>query len=321
MNDNLEYYEDIFNKIIDLKISENEIKDFLLELNEKNLPQNAFIGASKVLKAKMKSIDLPFPVIDVCGTGGDKLNTLNISTAVCFVLAGAGVKVAKHGNKAVSSNSGSADIFSELGIEFDDNEEKIKSNLEKNNLSFLFAPYFHAALKNIAGIRKSLGQPTIFNFLGPILNPTNTDTQLIGVSRKDVMPKMLETIKFFNPNAKIYMVHGFDGMDEATITNNSYLLKLENGEISQEEIINPENYGLKKVKLDEIAGQDPKYNAVKLLELLDGKKSPYQDIVCLNASLALKLTNKASSIEEGIKLAQEVIDKKLAKNILQHFSS
>lgn len=299
-------YEELFNQIIDLKIPEEQVKDLLLEINELNIPLPALIGSVATLKKRMKKISVPFEVIDVCGTGGDCLNTLNVSTAVCFILAKLGVKVAKHGNRSISSKSGSADIFSELGIEFDDSEEKIINSLKEKNLSFLFAPYFHQSLKNLAEIRKSLGVPTIFNFLGPLLNPTNTNTQLIGVSRHELMVKMLETAKFFNSKAKIYMVHGFDGMDEITITDNSYLVKLEDGKIFEEEIINPEDYGIKKVSLKEIEGQDPKYNAKKLKELLNGEKSPYFDIVSLNAAFALKLVGKTSNINDALELIKNV---------------
>ena len=295
-------YEELFDQIIDLKIPEEQIKDILLEINALNIPLEAFIGSISALKKKMKKVNVPFNVIDVCGTGGDCLNTLNVSTAVCFVLASLGVKVAKHGNKGVSSKSGSADIFTELGVEFDDSQEKIIKSLEEKNLSFLFAPYFHGALKNVSTIRKSLGIPTIFNFLGPLLNPTNTNTQLIGVSRHDLMIKMLEAAKFFNEKSKIYMVHGFDGMDEITITDNSYLIRLEDGKIHDEEIINPQDYGINKVSLKEIEGQGPKYNASKLKGLLSGEKSPYFDIVALNAAFALKLTNKVNNIDEALDL-------------------
>jgi len=298
-------YEELFDQIIDLKIPEEQIKDLLLEINELNIPLEAFIGSISALKKRMKKVKVPFNVIDVCGTGGDGLNTLNVSTAVCFVLASLGVKVAKHGNKGVSSKSGSADIFTELGIEFDDSEEKIIKSLETKNLSFLFAPYFHGALKNVGNIRKSLAIPTIFNFLGPLLNPTNTNTQLIGVSRHDLMIKMLETAKFFNEKAKIYMVHGFDGMDEITITDNSYLIRLEDGKIHDEEIINPQNYGINKVSLKEIEGQEPKYNASKLKELLAGERSPYLDIVSINAAFALKLSGRVNCIDEGLKLIKQ----------------
>ncbi|MDX2082824.1 MAG: anthranilate phosphoribosyltransferase [Rickettsiales bacterium] len=308
-------FEEIFSQIIELKFSENEIKKILLDLNQANLPQNAFIGAISALKKSMKIISAPQNAIDVCGTGGDKLKTLNVSTAVCFVVAGAKIPVAKHGNKAISSNSGSADIFLELGIKFSENISEIEKNLREKNLCFLFAPLFYPALKNISEIRKSIGVPTIFNFLGPLLNPANTRFQLIGTSKKDVMKKMLSTKK--ETAEKIYLIHGFDGMDEITLTDNSYLMRLENGKIFDEEIIDPTQFGFKKIGLEALQGKDAKYNAQKLIALLEGEKSAYRDIVILNSAFAFKLVEKVKNIEEGIDLAAEVIDYGLAKKVLQ----
>jgi anthranilate phosphoribosyltransferase len=311
-----EQFEEIFDAIIDVKISEEEIRKILLQLNELVLPQNAFVGAVSVLKKRMKKISAPKGAIDVCGTGGDKLGTLNVSTAVCFVVASGGVVVAKHGNKAMSSNSGSADIFAQLGIKISSDLDEIERNLCEKNLCFLFAPFFHDALKNVAPIRKSLGVPTIFNFLGPLLNPANTNLQLIGVSRHDVMKKMANVLIAQNIQ-KAYIVHGFDGMDEVSLCSDSYLLRCENGQIYSEEIINPEKFGLKKVPLTELKGSDPKFNAEKLLEMLDGKKSAYRDIVILNSAFAFKLAEKVEKIEDGIDLARKLIDDGSAKKILE----
>ena len=314
MNLTSKNYEEIFDQIIDLKIDNTEIKKFLLDLNQKNLPENAFIGAVSALRKRMKKISAPKNAIDVCGTGGDKLNTLNISTAVCFVVAAAGVAVAKHGNKAISSQSGSADIFFELGIKISSEIPEIEKNLREKNLCFLFAPFFHEALKNVAEIRKSLAIPTIFNFLGPLLNPANTSFQLIGTSKKDVMKKMLAA----QQNAKkIYIVHGFDGMDEISLCTDSYLLRLENGKIFDEEIINPQKLGFKKIGLEALKGKDPKHNAEKLIALLQGEKSAYRDIVILNSAFALKLANKVKTIEEGVELAKSVLDNGKAAKILE----
>jgi anthranilate phosphoribosyltransferase len=314
MNLTSKNYEEIFDQIIDLKIDDSEIKKFLLDLNEKNLPENAFIGAVSALRKRMKKISAPQNAIDVCGTGGDKLNTLNISTAVCFVVAAAGVPVAKHGNKAISSNSGSADIFFELGIKISSEIPEIEKNLRERNLCFLFAPFFHEALKNVSEIRKSLAIPTIFNFLGPLLNPANTSFQLIGTAKKDVMKKMLAA----QQNAKkIYIVHGFDGMDEISLCTDSYLLRLENGKIFDEEIINPQKFGFKKIELEALKGKDPKHNAQKLIALLEGEKSAYRDIVILNSAFALKLANKVETIEEGIELAKSMLEDGKAAKILE----
>ena len=310
-------YEKIFNEIIDGKIAAKDVKKFLLELNQQNLPSQAFIGATTALKQRMKKISAPKNSIDVCGTGGDSLGTLNISTAVCFVVAAAGIPVAKHGNKAISSSSGSADIFLELGVKFSSEISEIEKNLAEKKLCFLFAPYFHEALKNVAEIRKSLGVPTSFNFLGPLLNPANTSFQLIGTAKKYVMKKMAEVLAQDVKNSA-YIVHGLDGMDEISLCADSLLLRVENGKIFEEEIINPEKFGLKKVPLSALFGATPKHNAQKLLALLDGEKSAYFDIVTLNSAFAFKLAGKVEKIEDGLELAKSMISSGAAKKVLQN---
>lgn len=306
----------IFDQIIDGKIEDNEIKKFLLELNDATLPTNSFLGAVTSLKKKMITIPNQEDCIDVCGTGGDKLNTLNISTAVAFVVAGAGIKVAKHGNRAVSSKSGSADIFSELGIKFETEIVKINNSLAAYNLCFLFAPHFHPILKNLAEIRKSLGVPTIFNFLGPLLNPTNPRRQMIGTSRLDSMPKLASVIAQ-NQQSKAFIVSGFDGMDEISLSAKSHFLLCENGEIGNLQEIDPRDFGFGLTDLKELRGGDAKYNAAKLVALLDGEKSAYRDIVVLNSAFAIHLAGLAASIVEGILLAKNSIDSGKAKAVLE----
>lgn len=319
-NFSAQQFEEIFDHIVDAKINEDSIKAFLLDLNSENLPTNAFLGAVASLRKRMKQVSAPANSIDVCGTGGDRLNTLNISTAVCFVVAAAGIPVAKHGNKAMSSLSGSADIFSELGVKILSDEKEIEKNLTEKKLCFLFAPFFHGALKNVANVRKNLGVPTIFNFLGPLLNPANTRLQLIGTSRHDVIPKMASVVAQ-NPQAKAYIVHGLDGMDEISLCTNSHLVRVENGKIFEEEIINPENLGFKKVTLEALRGADPKHNAHKLIAFLEGEKSAYRDIVVLNAAYALHLAGKSENIEICVELAQSAIDSGAALKILKDLQS
>lgn len=306
-------YEEIFTQIIDAKISAQESKKILLEMNQGNFSCEIFLAAMNVLKARMKKINAPVGAIDVCGTGGDKLNTLNVSTAVCFVVAACGVVVAKHGNKAISSKSGSADIFHELGIKIQEDAAQIEKTLREKKLCFLYAPFFHESLKNLAQIRKEIaleyGVPTIFNYLGPLLNPANTKLQMIGVSRRDIMIPMAQALQK-SGSKKVYLVHGFDGMDEITICDNSYLIRLENDKIFDEEVIDPTNYGFKKVAIDEIKGGDVKYNAQKLRELLSGKDSAYKEIVILNSAFALKLAGRVNDVQEGARMARSVIDSK-----------
>jgi anthranilate phosphoribosyltransferase len=337
-------FETIFSDIIDQKISADKTKEILISLNKIGYSKESFIGAVTALKKRMVKIKAPKNAIDVCGTGGDKLNTLNISTAVCFVVAAAGVPVAKHGNKAVSSMSGSADIFSELGIKTSSDVAEIEKTLVEKNLCFLFAPFFHSSLKNLAQIRKDFAeefmQPTIFNYLGPLLNPANTRFQLIGTSRKDSMKNMLEVaasdgilkqvqdddegrtgdnvgIIGEKKSKSIYIVHGFDGMDEVTLCDDSYLFRFENGKFSEEEIINPEKFGFKKVGIEALKGGNASHNAQKLITLLEGEKSAYHDIVVLNAAFALKVAGKVIKVEEGIELAKAMIYNGLAFDVLQ----
>lgn len=300
-------FENIFDQIFENKIDNNSIKDFLLEINAQNLPINSLFGAVNSLKKRMIKIPHHEDALDVCGTGGDKLKTLNISTAVAIILACGGIKIAKHGNRAVSSASGSADIFTHLGIAFDDNIKNIDNNLRQNNLCFLFAPFFHPTLKNVAEIRKSIIEPTIFNYIGPLLNPANPRKQIIGTSRHDVMRKIAEVLLKNNPAGSFYIVHGFDGMDEITISDNSYLLKVSQQKIHEIKIINPENYGINKCKIDEIIGGNPEYNSQKMLELFAGKTSKYLDIVALNCAFALQLIDKFQNINDGIIFSQNLM--------------
>lgn len=303
----IQQFENIFDQIFDNKIDNDSIKDFLLEINSHNLPINSLFGAVNSLKRRMIKIPHHQDALDVCGTGGDKLKTLNISTAVAFILACGGVKIAKHGNRAVSSTSGSADIFTHLGIAFDDDLKNIDNNLRQHNLSFLFAPFFHPALKNVAEIRKSINQPTIFNYIGPLLNPANPRKQIIGTSNYDIMHKIAEVLIKNNPAGSFYIVHGFDGMDEITLSDNSYLLKISHQKINEMEIINPENYGINKCQIDEIIGGNPEYNSQKMLELFAGKTSKYLDIVVLNCAFALQLINKFHNINDGIIFSRNLI--------------
>ncbi len=309
-------YKTIFDHIVDNKLDESQIKEFLLNLNKINFPANAFLGAIQSFRPRCKIINAPQNTLDVCGTGGDGLNTLNISTAVSLVVAACGVAVAKHGNRAISSKSGSADVLAELGVDITASQSDIESSLKQNNLCFMFAPLYHPAFKNIAKIRSDLAVPTIFNFLGPLLNPANSKYQLIGTAKKETMLPMLQALKA-SGSKKVFIVHGLDGMDEVTISDNSLISKLENGKITDSQIINPEDYNIKKVPLELIKGGSAAYNAAKISALLDGEDSPYQHIVLLNSALALMVADKVNNIRSGMELAKKAIDNGLAKQLLQ----
>jgi len=296
-------------------LSEEQIVEFLLAVNAANMPTNSFVGAAAALQKRMIKIELEIPastiLVDVCGTGGDNLGTLNISTAVAFVLASCGVKIAKHGNRAISSRSGSADIFSELKIGFESDSCRISNLLISHNLCFLFAPIFHQSLKNLAPIRKKLAVPTIFNFLGPVLNPLNAKMQLIGTSKPDSMNKIANVFAA-NPNKTAYIVSGCDGMDEITLTGFTELVICKDGKIEQQPKIKPQEFGFELVKPEELKGGDAKYNCKRLINLFSGEKSAYRDVVLLNCAFALKMAEICDSVEEGIRFARNAIDQKLA---------
>lgn len=301
-------FEIFFDQIFDDKIDDNSVKNFLLDLNQNNIPLNSMIGAVRALKKRSLKINCNQDVLDVCGTGGDKLNTLNISTAVAFTLASMGVKILKHGNKAVSSNSGSADIYSRLNIDFYEDEQLILNDLNQKNLSFLYAPFFHPALKKLAKIRQEINQPTIFNYLGPLLNPANPKSQVIGIAKYAMMEKYSQVIAKINPSANIYLVHGFDGMDEITTTDKSYLLKIISGALQPISIVNPDEFGITRVTIDDLIGGDSDFNSKKMLDLFASAQNlPYLEIVALNSAFALQLINKILDIKEAVKYSKNHI--------------
>jgi anthranilate phosphoribosyltransferase len=310
-----ESYEAFFT-IVENQNSAEEIKNFLLKINQKKITASLLYGAAKALLEKSIKLKAPENAIDVCGTGGDLLHTLNISTAVSFVIAASEIPVVKHGNRAVSSSSGSADIFAELGINIHQTPQQAEKSLFENNLAFVFAPLYHPALKNLTEIRKEIGVKTIFNYLGPLLNPANIKFQLIGCSDSNIAPIMLETAKMLDKE-NCCVVSALDGMDEISISTETMIYKMENKTIFPKEIFNPEKYGYKKVPIESIQGKDPKYNAGKLLDLLKGEKSDYYNIVVLNAALALILSHKTSNFPDGIEMAKNAIDSGKALNILK----
>jgi anthranilate phosphoribosyltransferase len=293
----------------------DDIKKFLLKIN--NYPYLLYLNAAAMVYKKYSiTINAPENVMDVCGTGGDGLKTLNVSTAVAFVVAACGIPVAKHGNRAVSSASGSADIFKQLGIDIEISKEKAEECLEKNNLVFLFAPNYHPAFKHVLQARKELGVKTIFNYLGPLLNPAKLKYQLIGCSNLGVA-KYLQASASFSPSLfsskNILVVHGNDGMDELSISDDSVVFGIRDS-IN----FNPEDFGFKKVPITQIQGADVVYNTEKLMELLQGKakNSAYYNIVVLNAALALyvtkedlKFNNFSQLFGASLKDAREAIDR------------
>jgi len=322
----------LLNKIIDKKnLTTKETKEFLTNvlkgevssaqvagvltaLRMKGETVDEIIGFIKSMREQMISVDAR-QAIDVCGTGGDGSKSFNISTCVAFVVAGAGMKVAKHGNRAASSTCGSADVLEALGVSINLTAKEAKEILEKIGMVFLFAPNFHPATKQVAVIRKELKIRTIFNYLGPFLNPAATTKQLIGVPNQAIAKKLIQVGKKLGYK-HLVIVTSLDGMDEVSLSTTTQVFELKNN-IIKTFVINPEKFGFKKTVKDQIKEGTLEQNAKFLRDILNGTKNAKRDIVVLNSALAFIASDKVKNIKDGIKLAEESIDKGYAKKVLE----
>lgn len=254
-------------------------------------------------------------VIDVCGTGGDACGTFNVSTVATFVLAAAGQPIAKHGNRSVSSRSGSFDVFEVLGLTFNSDPVKASESIENFGIGLLFAPAFQPSLKAVSSIRKNLGTHTVFNALGPLLNPARVKRQLTGVYSPLLLEKMAMVLKT-QGSEEAMIVRGEDGLDEISLSGPTRVAHLRNGKIEQYSM-NPEDFGMKRAPLSAILGGDAKENAKILVQILTGEKGPKRDIVLMNAAAALYVGGKAKNLQEGVAKASEAIDSGRAIEILK----
>jgi len=270
-------------------------------------------GAVRAMRARMHRVDAPEGAIDVCGTGGDGSRSLNVSTAVTFVLAGAGVPVAKHGNRALSSRTGGADVLAALGVDVDVKLERLPAILRAAGCAFLFAPRHHAALRHAAGPRVELGTRTIFNLLGPLANPAEVRGQLTGVFDPSWARPMVETLRNLG-SSSVWLVHG-QGLDELTVAGDNSVVALADGAI-REFTVTPEDAGLPRAPVSAIRGGDAATNAAALLALLRGATGPYRDTVLLNAAAALIVSHRAAELKDGVAQAAAVIDGGAALNAL-----
>ncbi len=264
-------------------------------------------GLASVMREKAITVPVTPPVVDTCGTGGDGLSSFNISTAAAFVVAGAGIKVAKHGNRAMSSACGSADTLEALGIKIDLGAEEVSQCIEKVGIGFMFAPLYHPSMKHAAAPRREIGIRTIFNVLGPLSNPARAEYQLIGVPSRDIGNKLASALYRLGTKHSL-VVHGVDGMDEITISGKSFVWDInEQGASSPYEIC-PDDFGIKPASINDIKGGTAPENAKRLRGILKGQKGPGRNIVVMNAAAALIASNKASDFMTGIHIAKEAID-------------
>jgi anthranilate phosphoribosyltransferase len=292
---------------------------FLMSLSQRGETVDEIVSFAKTLRARATTIQAPANSVDCCGTGGDHSGSYNISTAVAFVVAACGIPVAKHGNRAASSQSGAADVLEILGLNLDLSPERCEIALNKFGFCFLMAPKFHGSLKPLSALRKELGFRTIFNLLGPLANPANTHQQLLGVFDKSWVRPMAEALQKLGTTSAL-VVHGSDGMDEITLTGVTHCAQLKDGRIT-DFTLSPADFGLPTIQAEDILGGDATTNAKALIGLLEGTPSAYRDIVLANASATLVLCSKAEDYRQGVALAANAIDNGSALKTLNDYIS
>lgn len=288
---------------------------FLMGLRMKGETAQEIAAGAEVMRVKAAKVKAPAGAIDPCGTGGDARGTYNISTAVGFVLAACGMPVVKHGNRAVSSQSGSADVLAMLGVKIDAEIPVIERCLAECNFCFLMAPRFHPAMRHVAPVRQELGLRTVFNLLGPLSNPAAPDYQLLGVYADHWVEPMAEALKTLGTKAA-WVVHGSDGLDELTLSGASKVAELKDGAIRVFEVT-PEDAGLPRAPLDDLRGKDAAHNAQALTHALSGAESTYRNAVLFNAAAGLLVAGKASGLKAGVVMGKEAIDSGKAYATLQ----
>jgi len=293
-----------------------DIVSFLISLSGKGETVEELTAAASVMRKFATKVNTKHKVIlDTCGTGGDKSGTFNISTAAAFVVAACGVAVAKHGNRSVSSNSGSADCLEALGININLPKERIEKCLDKIGIAFLFAQNFHPAMKYAMPARKEIGKRTMFNILGPLTNPAGATHQVVGVYDKEKLVILAEALGNLGAIHAL-IVHGEDGLDEITTCGKTFVCEQYKGSLKNYQI-SPEEFGIKRAKLGDLSGATPQENAGIILDIFNGNKGAHRDIVVLNAAAAIYTADRAASIKEGIALAQKAVDDSSALKKLQ----
>lgn len=296
-----------------------QIAAFLMALRIKGETVEEITAGAIAMRAKAGKFNSVEGAIDTCGTGGDSRGTYNISTATAFVLAACGVPVVKHGNRSVSSKSGSADVLEVLGVKINAETVVLEKCLRECGIAFLMAQKFHPAMRHVAPIRTELGFRTIFNILGPLSNPANPPFQLLGVYSKSLLFPMADVLKSLGLKSA-WVVHGSDGLDELTLTGKTFVAELKNNEINEFEV-SPENAGLPIASIEDLKGKDPQYNASAMIEALSGIENAYRNAIVYNAAAGLVIAGKAENLKTGAELAKQAIDSSKAYAILQKLGS
>ncbi|MBI5343749.1 MAG: anthranilate phosphoribosyltransferase [Deltaproteobacteria bacterium] len=297
----------VMNEVMTGGASAAQIAAFITALRIKGETVSEITGAARVMREKSTRVIAPSDdVVDTCGTGGDESMTFNISTAAAFVAAGAGVTVAKHGNRSVSSKSGSADVLRSLGVNIEAGVSRVEECIKEAGIGFLFAPLLHGAMKYAAPVRREIGIRTIFNILGPLTNPAGARRQVVGVY-DPALTDMLAKVLYNLGSRRAFIVHGSDGLDEITLAGETRVTELDEGVIKTYHI-RPEEFGFERCAPDELKGGDPDVNAGIILDMLKGKKDAKRDIVLLNGAAAITAAGKTHNLKEGIAVARGAVD-------------
>jgi len=306
----------VMNQIMTGEATPLQVAAFLTALRMKGETVEEITGAARVMREKAHRVNVGGKtVLDTCGTGGDQKGTFNISTTSAFVVAGAGVDVAKHGNRSVSSQSGSADVLGALGVKVDAPKERVEQCIAKIGIGFLFAPLLHEAMKYAVGPRRDIGIRTIFNMLGPLTNPAMASHQLIGIYSGELVGMIANVLKNLG-SARAMVVHGLEGLDEISLCGPTRVAELRDGRV-KEYILEPEQFGLTRCKLTELHGGTAEQSALIVNGILAGDKGPARDVVVLNSGAALYVSGRAATVQDGIELAANSIDSGKARRKLE----
>ncbi len=311
----LEESTQAFDRMMSGEATPSQMGGLLMALRVRGETVDEITGAVRTMRAKMLAVEAPDDAIDVVGTGGDASGSYNISTCAAFIVSGAGVPVAKHGNRALSSRCGAADVLATLGVRIDLAPDAISRCIREAGIGFMFAPAHHPAMKHVAATRVELGTRTIFNLLGPLSNPARVKRQMVGVFSRQWVEPIAHVLRNLGSERAI-VVHGSDGLDEITTAGPTRVASFENGAVRAFDL-SPEDFGFPKVRSDALRGGDAKENAAALLDVLKGKKGPFRDVAILNAAAALVVAGRASDLQGGILIAKKSIDSGEAEGRLE----
>ena len=306
----------VMNEIMNGEATPAQFGSFVTALRLKGETVHEIAGMARAMRERAIPVATSGPMVDTCGTGGDASETFNISTTAAFVVAGAELKVAKHGNRGMSSGCGSADVLDALGVKIDLGAKEVERCLEEVGIGFMFAPVFHPAMMYASPPRREIGIRTVFNILGPLTNPAGAEAQLLGVADGELTMKMAEVLSLLGCHHAL-VVHGEDGLDEITLGGQTTVCELKEDEITRY-LIDPEEFGFRRVNMASLRGGPPQESAAIIRRVLSGETGPHRDIVLLNAAAALVAGDRAENLEQGIKITAQAIDSRNASEKLEN---